>query len=146
MSEMYGRATIFNLTNVLFVAFTLGCGFANSMAALIILRFFAGFSGSACLALGGGVIADIIAPDQRGKATALWSIGPLIGPVVPDLGIFLTSGYRSYLWRIHIPTHWLAMDLLRPYYWHRNSYSRNIHLPQRNQSRSNPRTKSSSTP
>jgi MFS family permease len=116
MSEMYGRATTFNLTNVLFVAFTLGCGFANSMTALIILRFFAGFSGSACLALGGGVIADIITPDQRGKATALWSVGPLMGPVVPDLDTFLTSGYRSYLWRIHIPTRWLAMDLLRPYY------------------------------
>jgi MFS family permease len=81
LSEMYGRATIFNLTNVFFVAFTLGCGFANDLTSLIILRFFAGFNGSACLALGGGVIADMIAPNARGKATALWSIGPLMGPV-----------------------------------------------------------------
>ena len=81
MSEMFGRATVFNFTNVLFVAFTLGCGFANSIATLIVLRFFAGFNGSACLALGGGVIADMIAPDSRGKATAIWSIGPLLGPV-----------------------------------------------------------------
>src|SRR5271167_510499 len=91
MSEMDGRATIFNLTNVLFVLFTLGCGFSNNMATLIILRFFAGFNGSACLALGGGVIADMIVPDQRGKTTALWSLGPLMGPVVPDLSTFLTS-------------------------------------------------------
>lgn len=81
MSEMFGRASVFNFTNVLFVAFTLGCGFSNSIATLIILRFFAGFNGSACLALGGGVIADMIAPDSRGKATAIWSIGPLMGPV-----------------------------------------------------------------
>ena len=91
MSEMYGRATIFNLTNVLFVSFTLGCGFSNSMPTLIILRFFAGFNGSACLALGGGVIADMIVPDQRGKATALWSIGPLTGPVKVFRRVLLTS-------------------------------------------------------
>jgi MFS family permease len=78
---MYGRATVFNITNVLFVAFTLGCGFSNTMTTLIILRFFSGFCGSACLALGGGVIADMIQPDARGKATAIWSIGPLMGPV-----------------------------------------------------------------
>jgi MFS family permease len=72
---------VFNITNVLFATFTLGCGFSNSMITLIILRFFAGFNGSACLAVGGGVIADMIAPDQRGKATALWSIGPMFGPV-----------------------------------------------------------------
>jgi len=83
MSEMFGRASVFNFTNVLFVAFTLGCGFSNSILTLILLRFFAGFNGSACLALGGGVIADMIAPDSRGKATAIWSIGPLLGPVSP---------------------------------------------------------------
>jgi MFS family permease len=88
MSEMYGRAAIFNITNVLFVIFTIGCGFSNSMACLIVLRFFAGFNGSACLALGGGVISDMIAPDSRGKATALWSLGPLMGPVsLPPLDL-----------------------------------------------------------
>ena len=87
LSEMYGRASIFNITNVLFVAYTLGCGFANTITTLIVLRFFAGFNGSACLALGGGVIADMIAPESRGKATALWSIGPLLGPVIPFMSI-----------------------------------------------------------
>ena len=94
---MYGRATIFNLTNVLFVIFTLACGFSQDMATLIVLRFFAGFNGSACLALGGGVIADMIAPDQRGKATAIWSIGPLMGPVIgPICGGFMSQriGWR----------------------------------------------------
>ena len=94
---MYGRATVFNITNVLFVAFTLGCGFANSITTLIILRFFAGFNGSACLALGGGVIADMIAPEARGKATAIWSIGPLMGPVIgPICGGFMSQqiGWR----------------------------------------------------
>ena len=67
------------------------------MATLIVLRFFAGFCGSACLALGGGVIADMIAPDQRGKATAIWSIGPLMGPVIgPICGGFMSQriGWR----------------------------------------------------
>lgn len=87
MSEMYGRATIFNLTNILFVLSTLGCGFSNSMTTLIILRILAGFNGSACLALGGGVIADMIVPDQRGKVTAIWAIGPIVGPVSPNKNV-----------------------------------------------------------
>lgn len=87
MSEMFGRAAVFNVTNVFFLGFTIGCGFANSISTLIVLRFFAGFNGSACLALGGGVIADMISPDQRGKATAIWSIGPLMGPVLSPMDL-----------------------------------------------------------
>jgi multidrug resistance protein len=94
---MYGRAAISNVTNVLFVAFSLGCGFSNTINTLIVLRFFAGFNGSACLALGGGVIADLIAPDQRGKATAFWSLGALMGPIIgPICGGFMSQkiGWR----------------------------------------------------
>jgi len=97
LSEMFGRAMVFNITNAGFVAFNIGCGFANSISSLIVLRFFGGFCGSACLALGGGVIADMIAPDQRGKATSIWSIGPLMGPVVgPICGGFMSEriGWR----------------------------------------------------
>jgi MFS family permease len=104
MSEIYGRATIFNITNVLFVAFTLACGFSNTITTLIILRFFAGFNGSACLALGGGVIADMIAPDSRGKATAFWTIGPLWGPVIgPICGGFM-GGTIGWRWVFYVLT------------------------------------------
>jgi multidrug resistance protein len=109
---MYGRAAVFNITNVLFVAFALGCGFANNLTSLIILRFFAGFNGSACLALGGGVIADLISPDQRGKATAIWSVGPIFGPVIgPICGGFISQrvGWRWIFYVLAIGTSIVAV-------------------------------------
>src|SRR5579859_3536709 len=158
---MYGRATVFNITNVLFVAFTLGCGFSNTMTTLIILRFFSGFCGSACLALGGGVIADMIQPDARGKATAIWSIGPLMGPVrfptrsstfpsahpftPPFLRYTDCEGHWPYLRRIHVSENRLALDLLRNHHRRRPRRPRHLHLPTRNQPRPHPRTQSPQT-
>ena len=90
-SELYGRRAVCNTTNVLFFAFTMGCAFSNSLTTLIVTRVFAGFSGSACLSVGGGIIADCIQPEHRGKVTALWSTPVLLGPVVgPLAGLIAT--------------------------------------------------------
>lgn len=64
-------------------------------------RLFAGVGGSACLTLGAGVIADLFEPQQRGKATSIWGVGPLIGPVAgPIAGGFLGEevGWRWVFW------------------------------------------------
>jgi len=39
----------------------------------------AGFAGSASIACGGGVIADLFAERERASAMALYSLGPLMG-------------------------------------------------------------------
>jgi len=39
----------------------------------------AGFAGSAPIGCGGGVIADLFAEHDRASATALFSLGPLMG-------------------------------------------------------------------
>jgi multidrug resistance protein len=101
LSEIYGRRRILDTANSIFVIWQIGCALAPSLGALIAFRFLAGIGGSGCLTIGGGVISDLFAPDQRGLATALFSLGPLFGPVVgPIAGGFLAQrvGWRWVFW------------------------------------------------
>jgi multidrug resistance protein len=102
MSELYGRHLLYNISNLLFVLFNIGCALSNSMGMLIAFRFLAGCAGSAPLTLGGGTIADMFPPQQRAGAMAIWSMGPLLGPVVgPVCGGFLVEK-KSWVWVFYI--------------------------------------------
>ncbi|TVY82192.1 MFS transporter prlG, partial [Lachnellula suecica] len=63
------------------------------------------FGGSGCLAVGGGVIADLFIPQQRGLATSVYSLGPIFGPTIgPVIGGFLSQrlGWRWIFWLLLI--------------------------------------------
>ncbi|KAG6916740.1 hypothetical protein DXG01_005560 [Tephrocybe rancida] len=92
VSEMYGRTWVLHIGNLFSLAFTLGCAFAPTTGALIGFRFLAGFSGSAPIACGGGIIGDLFSDRDRASAMAVYSLGPLIGPVVgPIAGGFIAQ-------------------------------------------------------
>lgn len=55
-SELYGRVRLLQLSNVWYLAWNLGCGFARTKGQLFAFRFLAGIGGSAPLAIGGGTI------------------------------------------------------------------------------------------
>jgi multidrug resistance protein len=98
MSELYGRIWLYNICNLLFVVFNIGCALSTSMGMLIAFRLLAGCAGSAPLTLGGGTIADMFPPEQRAGAMAIWSMGPLLGPVIgPICGGFLVEN-MSWTW------------------------------------------------
>ncbi|KAJ7432311.1 major facilitator superfamily domain-containing protein [Mycena galericulata] len=91
LSEMYGRYVL-NISNIFTIGFNLGCAFAPTTGALLVFRFLAGFSGSAPIACGGGVVSDLFSERDRAAAMAIYSLGPLIGPVVgPIAGGFVTE-------------------------------------------------------
>ncbi|GKZ33452.1 hypothetical protein AbraIFM66950_003349 [Aspergillus brasiliensis] len=101
LSEIYGRRIIFSASNWFFVVWQIGCALAPNLASLIVFRLFAGMGGVGCLTLGAGVIADLFPTSQRGTATSIWAMGPLIGPVVgPIAGGFVgeTIGWRWVFW------------------------------------------------
>lgn len=69
------------------------------------MRFFAGIGGSAPLAIGGGILADCFLPEQRGKAIAIYSLAPLIGPAAgPVAGGFIAQNisWRWVFWIVSI--------------------------------------------
>lgn len=105
LSEIYGRQIVFNVANWFFCAWTIACAVAPSLGSLIAFRLLAGIGGSGCLAIGGGVIADLFPPDQRGTASSLYSIGPLFGPIIgPLCGGFIAerAGWRWVFWVLTI--------------------------------------------
>lgn len=53
LSEVYGRVIVLQLSNLFYLAWNLGCGFAQNKAQLMVFRFFSGLGGSAPLAIGG---------------------------------------------------------------------------------------------
>ncbi|KAF9648485.1 multidrug resistance protein 4 [Thelephora ganbajun] len=97
LSEMYGRRWLYHISNLLTLAFSLGCAFAPTMGSLIGFRFLSGIASAAPLALGGGSVADLFAEQDRASAMAIYILGPLLGPVIgPVAGGFVvqTIGYK----------------------------------------------------
>jgi hypothetical protein len=74
LSELYGRQIPFFISYMALTAFNAGAAGAPTMAALIVLRFFAGSFGSSPLTNAGGVIADMFDARQRGLASALFAM------------------------------------------------------------------------
>ncbi|KAG9317591.1 major facilitator superfamily domain-containing protein [Chiua virens] len=92
LSEMYGRAWVLHIGNLVFLCFNLGCALAPTANAFLAFRFLSGFAGSAPIACGGGVISDLFEEKERASAMALYTLGPLIGPAIgPVMGGFISQ-------------------------------------------------------
>ncbi|TCD60586.1 hypothetical protein EIP91_009831 [Steccherinum ochraceum] len=106
MAEEFGVHSVV-VTEMMTSTFVLayGCGFAQNTGEIIAFRFLAGLGGSAPLAVGGGVLGDLWSPEQRGKAMAIYSLAPLLGPVIgPMAGAWVAqkSTWRWIFWSITI--------------------------------------------
>lgn len=109
LSELYGRVAIYNITNVLFLGFTIVCACSRNTAMLLAFRFLSGFAGVATITVGSGTIADIMPREQRGKAVSVWSVGTILGPMVgPVIGGYVTevAGWRWIFWVSSIAVSW----------------------------------------
>ncbi|KAI1620780.1 major facilitator superfamily domain-containing protein [Exophiala viscosa] len=105
LSEIYGRVIVLQLSNLFFLAFNIGCGFAQTQGQLIAFRFLSGLGGSAPLALGGGLLSDCWRADERGKAISIYSLAPLLGPAVGPIAggyIALKTTWRWCFWSTSI--------------------------------------------
>ncbi|OAQ84572.1 multidrug resistance protein [Purpureocillium lilacinum] len=119
LSEMYGRQHLFFFTYMALTAFNAGAAGAPSMAALIVLRFFAGAFGSSPLTNAGGVIADMFSANERGIATSIFAMAPFLGPALgPIAGGFLgeAEGWRwvEGLTAIFTGVLWIINSLVYP--------------------------------
>ena len=92
MSDRLGRKPIFLTGMLLFMSGSLLAGFSTSMEMLIACRFIQGLGGGALIPVAMATVADLYAPQDRGKIQGMLGavfalstvIGPLIGGFIVD--------------------------------------------------------------
>ena len=98
LSEIFGRRIILQLSNLFYFIFNLACGFSQNLPEIIAFRFLSGLGGSAPLGIGGGVLGDIWLPQERGRAMALYSLMPLLGPAIGPIAGGFIAQYTTWRW------------------------------------------------
>ena len=98
MADLYKNRNLFMVAVGTFLFSSTAAGCAWNMTALIIARFIQGIGAGAIFALVYTVLADISAPENRGRTLSLasftWGIASLLGPT---LGGIIVS-YFSWRW------------------------------------------------
>ncbi|KAI9843752.1 MAG: hypothetical protein M1837_006112 [Sclerophora amabilis] len=106
LSEIYGRRPVYIISMSIFALLVIPCALSQSLAGILVTRFFGAVAGSAMIANAPGSVADIAGDNHRALAFSIWSIGPINGPVFgPVIGGF-TSEYLGWRW-----TNWLVLIL-----------------------------------
>ena len=92
VSEMYGRRPVFLVSLVVFTVLIIPCGFATSLAEVVVIRFFGAVAGAAMVSNSPGTVSDIVNDEYRALVFSIWSIGPFNGPTFgPIIGGFTTQ-------------------------------------------------------
>ncbi len=111
LGDLYGRKSFFQAAIAIFVVGSMLCGLASNMILLILFRALQGLGGG-CLMVGAqAVIADVVAPRERGRYSGLF--GAVFGAATvlgPLLGGFIVE-YFSWRWIffVNLPFGILAM-------------------------------------
>ncbi|KAJ4265948.1 hypothetical protein NW762_003921 [Fusarium torreyae] len=98
LSEMFGRVVVLQSANMFYLVFNTVCGFSQTKQQMLIFRFLSGLGGSAPQALGGGVLSDCWRAEERGTATAIYSLAPFLGPAVGPIAAGYLTQHINWRW------------------------------------------------
>ena len=101
MADQAGRRPVYLLTFVIYLGANVGLALQTNFAALIVLRALQSTGSSATIAVGNGVVADIVTAAERGAYVGWVQSGIQLAPALaPVLGGILTQflGWRSVFW------------------------------------------------
>lgn len=113
LSIKLGRKNYFGGSVILFTLASLMCGFSDNINMLIFFRFLQGMGGGALLATSQTILTEIYPPEERGKASALYGIGVIVGPTLgPTLGGYIVENWHwSMIFFVNIPVGIIAAFL-----------------------------------
>ncbi|KAH8830731.1 MFS general substrate transporter [Flagelloscypha sp. PMI_526] len=100
LTEIYGRTWVLHLANIFFLLFNVGCALSPTVGSLIAFRFLSGLAGGAPISIGGGSVADLFSEKDRAAALSVYTLGPLVGPVVFSHLLAQTIGPKYVFWII----------------------------------------------
>ena len=102
LAGQIGRKKVLVVSAAGFTIASALCGMAQSLSQLVFFRLLQGLCGAALVPLSQAVLLDINPPERHGRATAIWAMGVLIGPIIgPALGGWLTENH-SWRWVFYI--------------------------------------------
>lgn len=119
LSEFYGRSPVYISTWFILVMLHIGLALAPNIGTIIVIRFLAGFFGSAPLTNSGGTISDLWKRDESGFPMAIYGLSSTGGPplaLVMSGYLAQNLGWRWLFWvqMIVIGGFWLIMALMLP--------------------------------
>lgn len=91
MSEVFGRMPIYRASSIFYLGFTAGCSRSTNVAEFLVFRLLTGLAAASYMSTGGGTVADLLPKEERGVAMAIFTAGPLFGPVCFPLSILEDS-------------------------------------------------------
>jgi DHA2 family multidrug resistance protein len=102
LSSILGRKNYYLLSVFLFTVFSAACGFAPTLAILVLFRVGQGLAGGGLQPSVQAILADSFSPQKRGMAMALYTVAILVAPVLgPTAGGWITDNY-SWRWIFYI--------------------------------------------
>ncbi|MXQ11961.1 MDR family MFS transporter [Microvirga makkahensis] len=113
-SDSYGRRGTMLIGIVIFIIGSIACAVAPTMLVLILARGVQGLGGGGLIALAQTIVADIVAPRERGRYqvyfASVFMTASLVGPVLG--GFFAEHLHWSVIFWINLPLGLLAFVLV----------------------------------
>lgn len=105
LERLLGLRTFLLIATVLFIAFSVVCGTANSLSIMIIGRVGQGFTGGAMIPTAQTIIAQRLPRSQQAIGISLFGVTAIMGPVIgPLIGGWLTENYSwHYAFFLNVP-------------------------------------------
>ncbi|WP_428946083.1 MDR family MFS transporter [Pantoea sp. FN060301] len=114
LADLWGRKRVFFIGTTLFLVGSVLCGFATSMAWLILFRAFQGLGAGAIMPLTATIIADVYEPEERagiqGWLSSVWGISAIVGPLS---GAWIVQHFNwALIFWVNVPIGIISMLML----------------------------------
>ena len=117
LANYFGRKRLLMSAVVGFTTASFFCGFAPTLAWLVIFRIIQGLTGGVLQPLSQAVMLEAFPPAQQGKAMGVWGLGIVVAPMLgPVLGGWLTDNYSwRWIFYVNIPVGIVSIIMTKLY-------------------------------